>query len=135
MIRDYNNFTIKKVYKVQSVLLNMKLIILMRKDLKMSKGKMSTQCSHASVEAVLKSSKEKVEEWKSEGSKKIVLGVKDEKELLKYKKEAEKLKLKTALIKDAGKTFFKKPTITCLGIGPDKEERIDKVTGKLKLVN
>jgi PTH2 family peptidyl-tRNA hydrolase len=43
--------------------------------------------------------------------------------------------LTTALITDAGKTFFKEPTKTCLAIGPDKEEKIDRITGKLKLVN
>ena len=40
----------------------------------------------------------------------------------------------TGLIKDAGKTFFKKPTVTCLGIGPDEEDKIDEVTSELKMV-
>lgn len=100
----------------------------------MGAGKTAAQSSHASVEAVLKSDKEKVEEWKKEGMKKVVLKVENEEDLLKLKKEAEKLKLVTALIKDAGRTFFKKPTVTCLAIGPDKEEKIDKVTGKLKML-
>ena len=43
-------------------------------------------------------------------------------------------KLKTALIKDAGHTVVEPGTITCLGIGPDKEYKIDKITGKLKMV-
>lgn len=112
----------------------MKQAIIIIKNLKMSAGKTAAQASHASVEATLKSDKEKVEEWKEEGMKKAVLKVENEQELLKLKKEAEKLKLVTALIKDAGRTFFKKPTITCLAIGPDKEEKIDKVTGKLKML-
>jgi len=112
----------------------MKQVILVRKDLKMPKGKMAAQCSHASVEAVLGSDKDKVNEWQGEGSKKVILGVKDQEELMNCKREAVILKLKTVLIKDAGKTFFKEPTITCLAIGPDKEEKIDKVTGKLKII-
>lgn len=112
----------------------MKQAIVVIKNLKMDAGKASSQVAHASVEAVLKSDKKKVEEWKKEGMKKVVLKVETEEELLKLKKEAEKLGLVTALIKDAGRTFFNKPTITCMAVGPDKEERIDRVTGKLKML-
>lgn len=112
----------------------MKQVILVRKDLKMPAGKMSAQVSHASVSAVLKSPKNTIEDWEKQGMKKVVLKVKDEKELLQFEKLAKKYKLVTSLIKDLGKTFFEKPTITCLGIGPDKEDLIDKVTGKLKML-
>lgn len=113
----------------------MKQVILVRVDLKMPKGKMIAQCSHASTDAVLKSGNEKIKDWKKEGMKKIVLRVKDEKELLECEKKAKILKLVTALIKDSGKTFFKEPTITCLAIGPDEDKKIDKVSGKLKLLS
>ncbi|MBL7147995.1 MAG: peptidyl-tRNA hydrolase [Nanoarchaeota archaeon] len=112
----------------------MKQMILVREDLKMSPGKMSAQCSHASVEAVLKTSKEKINKWKQEGMKKVILKVKDKKELLHYNRLAKKEKLVSCLIKDAGKTFFKRATITCLAIGPDDEEKINKVTSTLKLL-
>jgi len=112
----------------------MKQVIVIRKDLKMGPGKLSAQASHASVEAVLNSSKKNIEAWKKEGSKKVILKVESKEELLDLQKKAKSLGLITVLIKDAGRTFFKKPTITCLGIGPDKEEKIDKVTGKLKMV-
>jgi len=110
-----------------------KQVILVRQDLKLPKGKMAAQASHASVEAVLKSDTLIVEEWRSEGMKKSVLKVKDEKELLEFKKKAGMAKLKNALIRDAGRTFLKKPTITCLGIGPAEEDKIDKITGTLHL--
>ena len=113
----------------------MKQVILVRNDLKMSKGKLASQCSHASVEAALKSDKEKVKDWRNDGMMKAVLKVEDEKELLKYNQQAKDSGLTTALITDAGKTFFKEPTRTCLAIGPDKEEKINKITGKLKLIN
>ena len=112
----------------------MKQVILVRADLKLSKGKMSSQVSHASVESVFKSKKEIIERWRKEGMKKIVLKVKDLDELLKYKKEAEENKLVTALITDAGKTEVEPGTTTCLAIGPDEEEKIDKITGKLKII-
>lgn len=112
----------------------MKQAIIIIKNLKMGVGKASSQVAHASVESVLKSKKDVVEEWREEGMKKVILKVESEEELLNLKKEAEKLKLVTALIKDAGRTFFEKPTITCLAIGPDNEEKIDKITGKLKML-
>ena len=109
----------------------MKQVILVRKDLGMSRGKIAVQCSHAAAEAVLKSSKEKIVAWR-QFSKKVVLAVDNENDLLKYKKEAEKEKLVTALIRDAGLTEIPEHTLTCLAIGPDDDEKIDKITGKLK---
>jgi len=111
-----------------------KQVILVREELKLPKGKLAAQSSHASVDAVLKSDKKIVELWKKEGAKKVILKVKDEKELFKYKQMAEDLELKTALIKDAGRTVLEPGTVTCLGIGPDLEEKIDKVSGKLKMM-
>ena len=111
-----------------------KQVILVREDLKLPKGKMAAQSSHASVDATLKSDRKIVELWKKDGGKKIVLKVKDEKELFKYKQIAEDSGLKTALITDAGHTVVEPGTITCLGIGPDEESKIDSVTGKLKMM-
>ena len=111
-----------------------KQVILVRDDLKLPKGKLAAQCSHASVDAVIKSDRKTVGLWKNEGGKKIVLKVEDEKELFKYKQLAEDSGLKTALITDAGHTVVEPGTITCLGIGPDEEEKIDNITGKLKMM-
>jgi len=111
-----------------------KQVILVRSDLKLPKGKMSAQVAHASTESLLKSHKDDIIKWRSEGMKKVVLKVADEKELFKYKMEAEDAGLVTGLITDAGRTVVAPGTPTCLGIGPDKEEKIDLVTGKLKMV-
>ena len=111
-----------------------KQVILVREDLELPKGKMAAQCSHASVDTILKSDKKIVDLWKKEGGKKIVLKVKDENELFHYKQLAEDVGLKTALITDAGHTVVEPGTITCLGIGPDEEGKIDRITGKLKMM-
>jgi len=111
-----------------------KQVILVREDLKLPKGKMSAQVSHASVDCVLKSDKKIIEKWKDQGGKKVVLKVVDEKELIKYMSMIENEGIKVALIKDAGHTVVEPGTITCLGVGPDSEEKIDKITGKLKMV-
>lgn len=113
--------------------MDFKQVIVARKDLKMPQGKLATQCAHAAVEAVLKSDKEKIKKWQNTGAKKVILKANSEKELIKLNQAAKDHGLKTALIRDAAKTFFKLPTITCLGIGPDEEEEIDKVTGNLKM--
>ena len=111
-----------------------KQVILIREDLKMPKGKLAAQASHASVDGVLKSDRKVIDSWRKEGMKKIVLKVKDEKELFKFKQLAEDGGLRTALITDAGRTVLEPGTITCMGIGPDLEEKIDGITGKLKMM-
>lgn len=113
---------------------NLKQVILVRQDLKLPKGKLSAQAAHASVEAVLKSSSTTVKEWRSQGMAKIVLKVKDEKELLHYFQLAKDSNLTASLITDAGRTVIAPGTKTCVGIGPDDEEEIDKITGKLSLL-
>ncbi len=111
----------------------MKQVILVRYDLKLSKGKMAAQAAHASVEAVLRSKKENVKEWHSEGMKKIVLKILKVEELHKYNMHAKEAGLVTAVITDAGKTHIAPGTITCMAIGPDDEDKIDRVTKDLPL--
>ena len=111
----------------------MKLAILVRTDLKMGKGKIASQVGHASVEATLNADSLTRDLWIKGGMKKIVLKVKDIKELQSCKEKADKNKLQNSFIKDAGKTQIK-ASITCLAIGPDKEEKIDLVTKNLKLL-
>lgn len=112
----------------------LKQVILVRKDLDLPKGKLAAQCCHASVEATLRSSDKKIAAWRKEGMPKIVLKVKDEKELLSYLQKAKDAGLTTALITDAGRTVVTPGTKTCAAIGPDEEKKIDVVTGKLPLL-
>lgn len=111
-----------------------KQAILVRADLKLPKGKMSAQAAHASVEAVLKSSKDLIKLWRDEGMAKIVLKVADEKELYKFVQIAKDDGLVTAVITDAGKTVIAPGTVTCAAIGPDKEELVDSIVKDLKLM-
>ena len=111
----------------------MKQVILVRTDLRMDKGKMAAQVAHASVEATLQSDHGDVEDWRMDGMKKIVLKVGNIRELVKFHKLAKQHRLVSALITDAGHTFFKRPTKTCVGIGPADEGEIDAVTGDLSM--
>jgi peptidyl-tRNA hydrolase, PTH2 family len=112
----------------------MKQVILVRQDLKLPKGKLAAQVAHASVEAVLHSDKKVVQAWRDEGMAKIVIKVKDEKELIKYFQQAKEEGLAVSLITDAGRTVIAPGTKTCAGIGPDDDEKVDGITGKLSLM-
>ena len=111
-----------------------KQVILLRMDLKLPRGKAHAQVAHASLEAALNSKNEVVDNWRKEGGKKIVLKVKNQKELFSYQKKAKAKGLVATVISDAGHTVLEPGTVTCVGIGPDEENKIDKITGKLKMV-
>ena len=114
-----------------------KLVIVARKDLDLSKGKLAAQVGHASVECTLKAMKydpDGFEEWLGGGQMKAVLKVAKEADFYPLKQAAERAGLTTALIKDAGHTEIPAGTVTVLGIGPGDETAIDKVTGHLSLL-
>jgi PTH2 family peptidyl-tRNA hydrolase len=114
-----------------------KMVIAVRKDLKLTPGKLAAQVAHAAVNCALSSKKRKTEwfdRWYAEGQKKVVVKVNDLKELLELKMAAESAGLVTSLITDAGMTELPPNTTTCLGIGPAPDNIIDKVTGHLGLM-
>ncbi|MCC7574233.1 peptidyl-tRNA hydrolase Pth2 [Candidatus Woesearchaeota archaeon] len=114
--------------------MSLKQVIIVRTDLKMPKGKLAAQVAHGSVEAVMNSDQKMVQAWKKQGMKKSVLKVLSDKELRDLLVQAKNHDLKVGLINDAGRTFLEPGTITVLGIGPDAEEKIDKITGHLSLL-
>jgi peptidyl-tRNA hydrolase, PTH2 family len=111
-----------------------KQVLVVRSDLKLPKGKLAAQCAHASVESVLKSPREIVKKWRLEGQKKVVVKVESLKDLYALNQMAKDDGFTTALITDAGKTCIAPGTTTCIGIGPDEEEKIDSLTKNLKLL-
>jgi len=106
----------------------------------MRKGKMAAQAAHASIHALLDSvlydvgPTKLLVTWLTEGMTKICVRVDSELELMEINKKAYDAGLEVHLIKDAGLTEFKEPTYTCLSIGPDRADKIDKITGELKLL-
>lgn len=114
-----------------------KQAIVVRADLKMGKGKIAAQASHAAVSAAEEARRrygDWWEAWLDEGQRKVVVKVKDEAELLQLKLQVERMRLPHALICDRGLTQLPPDTLTCLGIGPAPNAEIDKVTGKLRLL-
>lgn len=114
-----------------------KQVIIIRTDLKMSKGKMVAQAGHAAVSAAEESRKrhlEWFEAWLEEGQCKIAVKAKSEEELLGLMQKAKTLRLPYALICDRGLTELPPDTMTCVGIGPAPSSQIDKITGGLPLL-
>ncbi len=115
---------------------NVKQVIIIRTDLDMGKGKIAAQVGHACVlgaENVRKSNPEWFSEW-WKGQEKIVLKVSSLKELEQIKQITIELGIPWSEVTDAGHTQIAPGTVTCISLGPAPEEKIDKVTGSLKLL-
>ena len=127
---------------------SIKQVILIRKDLKMRRGKEIAQGSHAAMaflidrlrrlqgpgNAAVVQLSDVENEWISAGMGKVCLQVTSEDELLDHHRKAVELGLASHLIRDSGRTEFGGiPTFTACAIGPDEAVRIDQVTGDLKL--
>ncbi|TDA35373.1 peptidyl-tRNA hydrolase [Candidatus Nezhaarchaeota archaeon WYZ-LMO8] len=118
-------------------MMELKQVIVVRRDLKMSRGKTCAQVAHASVSSLEEARKLKpewVEIWFQQCQKKVVLGVQSVEELRNLEREVKKLGIPCYLVCDAGLTELEPGTITALGIGPAPSSLIDKVTGHLKLL-
>lgn len=118
-----------------------KQVIVIRRDLKMRRGKEISQGAHAAMAwmapmvlyGVVKTS-EAEEHWLREGFRKITCQVQSAEELLELYDRAKAAGITVYSIIDSGCTeFHGEPTLTCIAIGPDWEEKIDAITGDLAL--
>ena len=134
-----------------------KQMIVMRRDLKMRKGKIAAQAGHACVTAVLAALEREqrlgqvradengvtltesaqpatpLSEWFSRGVAKVCVYVDSEEALLAIDRKARR-RILSALICDNGITeFHGQPTYTCLAFEPALPEKVDPITGELPL--
>ena len=112
----------------------MKQVIIVNKSLGMSQGKIAAQVAHASVCAFNKTNEYDQDIWLKNSYPKIVLQVETMEDLFELKEVADKLDLPTALIVDEGRTEIPGNSVTTLGIGPAEVDKIDMVTGELRLL-
>ncbi len=114
-----------------------KLVVAVRRDLEMGKGKIAVQVGHATITVSEQAKRERPDWWNhwfNEGQRKVVVKVSTESDLWKLKREAEALGLPSTVIQDSGLTQLEPGTATCIGIGPAPAELVDKITGELSLL-
>ncbi|KAF3933395.1 hypothetical protein ABW19_dt0206925 [Dactylella cylindrospora] len=114
-----------------------KLVLCVRTDLGMTKGKIAAQCGHATLacyKAVLNHAPLLLKRWEYMGQAKIALKVDSEEELLTLQAQAMSLGLVAKVVRDAGRTQIASGSSTVLGIGPAPKSVINQVTGHLKLL-
>ena len=135
-----------------------KMMIVMRRDLKMRKGKIAAQAGHACIDAILMAlSKEgrlndfkttndgialrdtdkpttPLSDWFKYGCAKICVYVDSEEKLMNIADKAKEKGIIAAVITDAGMTeFHGVPTKTCLALEPLPTDVADELTGNLPL--
>ncbi len=117
--------------------LELKQVIIIRKDLDMGTGKTVAQGAHASLMSYLetiKEHKELAQRWLKEGEKKIVLKIDDQEKMERLAAAFKYKGIHCALVSDAGLTQLPRGTMTALGIGPWVSKDLDALTGALKLL-
>lgn len=129
-----------------------KQVLVVRKDLKMRKGKIGAQCGHASLKVLLDRCSRTIDQsghrivrfeygpgspwaaWLETGSAKVCVYVESEEALLEVYERARAAGLPAALVTDSGRTEFSGvPTRTVVAVGPGWVEEVDAITGMLPL--
>jgi PTH2 family peptidyl-tRNA hydrolase len=137
-----------------------KQMIVMRRDLRMRKGKIAAQAGHACVEATLMALAREgrldqvrvtasqnwvylddedtpvtpLSSWFDAGVAKVCVYVDGEEALLELAQRGRAAGFAVALVRDAGFTeFHGEPTYTCLAFEPLFPDQIDPITGNLPL--
>lgn len=121
---------------------DVKMVLVVRQDLKMGKGKAAAQCSHATLALYKKITNptspafnpEMVQRWEyGNGQAKITLQVPNQEEMDMLFAQALSLGVNAYIVHDAGRTQIAAGSATVLGLGPAPKAVLDEITGLLKL--
>ncbi|CAK7902647.1 peptidyl-tRNA hydrolase 2 [[Candida] anglica] len=119
-----------------------KMVLVVRQDLKMGKGKAAAQCSHATLALYKKISNPNSEaynpnmlnRWEyGNGQAKVTLQVPNQEEMDILFAQAISMGVNAHIIHDAGRTQIAAGSATVLGLGPAPKSVLDQITGSLKL--
>merc|ERR1712096_236507 len=101
-----------------------KMVLVVRTDVGMGKGKAAAQCAHAAVicyKKALREAPEMLSRWEGCGVTKVCVKVDSEEGLLALAGQA----------REAGLAQVESGTMTVLGIGPAPVESVQQITGHL----
>lgn len=113
-----------------------KMVLVVRNDLRMGKGKVAAQCSHATLglyKKVFFRAPKALQRWEMCSQVKVVTRVESEEEMFYLQTRAKTMKLPCHITVDAGRTQIAPNSKTVLAIlGP--ASLVDEITGSLKLL-
>ncbi|GAB2228482.1 hypothetical protein Droror1_Dr00022603 [Drosera rotundifolia] len=125
-----------EVERLADILEDFKMVLVVRNDLKMGKGKIAAQCSHATLglyKKLVNRAPKALNRWEMCGQVKVVLKTETEDDMLVLQEKAKLIQLPTHITIDAGRTQIAPNSRTVMAIlGP--ADMVDDVTGGLKLL-
>ncbi|CAI4054859.1 hypothetical protein SKDZ_02G0500 [Saccharomyces kudriavzevii ZP591] len=119
-----------------------RMALVIRQDLAMTKGKIAAQCCHAALSCFRHISMDPArasynpvmtQRWLHAGQAKITLKCPDKFTMDELYAKAISLGVNAAVIHDAGRTQIAAGSATVLGLGPAPKAVLDQITGDLKL--
>ncbi|KAI9288729.1 peptidyl-tRNA hydrolase PTH2-domain-containing protein [Umbelopsis sp. AD052] len=116
---------------------NFKLVLVVRTDLGMTKGKIAAQCGHATLacyKSTMRTNPSMIHRWEHTGQAKVALRCDSEEQMLELQALAASIGLTARSIQDAGRTQIEAGSRTVLGIGPGPVDMVNQITGHLKLL-
>ncbi|WVZ87473.1 hypothetical protein U9M48_034108 [Paspalum notatum var. saurae] len=125
-----------EVENLAEIIEDFKMVLVVRNDLKMGKGKIAAQCSHATLglfKKLQQRAPKSLRRWERCGQVKVVVKIESEEDMLVLQGRAKSLNLPTHITIDAGRTQIAPNSRTVMAIlGP--ADMVDDVTGGLKLL-
>jgi PTH2 family peptidyl-tRNA hydrolase len=113
-------------------------VFIVRRDLKMGKGKIAAQCGHAILGVFRKLLKQRpgiAHQWHKKEFPKVFFHCEDEVQMLSIEEWARQKGYCTIVIHDAGRTQIAAGSATVLGIAPVALSHLKEFTGDLKALD
>lgn len=114
----------------------LRMYLIVRRDLQMPAGKLAAQAGHAFVGLALgvqRAQPDLIRAYEADHTPKIVVAADDGKALAKAAHATDAAGIPCYVVKDAGRTFFAEPTVTVAAIGPCRRIDLPPYVRRLRL--